>query len=211
MAKKSADTIATLKLKCSSLEQRNAELNQRVEELLSEVKDYEDWKKKNQDYLKGVEFEKFVVRWMYNHRNRFSLKIWQGDKSVPVVGYRYELHHITAAWNKYPDLIFVDDESKQAIAIECKYCFEGRRSLETRKYDDYLNFENSLSQFMGKNIRVYIMIGTRGEASNPDWLYCIPLDALKKENLELNMRDKEYQRYKIMGPNGRILYKNIPF
>ena len=128
---------------------------------------------KYEEYLKGYGFEKHVVWWMHQYFGQYELVIWQGDKCAhPYV----DGDKICASWNTYPDLIYVDEERKRVVALECKYRNDGRLDLERRQYENYKRFESQIRSLMGVEVSVFIMAGSRGTSDRPDYMYCIPID-----------------------------------
>lgn len=160
-----------------------------------------------EDYLTGYGFEKHVVWWMNKYFQNYELKIWQGDKCTqPYVNE----DKISASWNMYPDLIYVNTDPKKVIALECKYRENGILHLDQRQYKNYKNFETQISSLMGVETKVYIMGGSRGLTSDrPDYVYCIPIDYFSDKR-EVDFRDiptfKVYERYV-----NNTITGNIPF
>lgn len=128
-------------------------------------------------YLKGYNFERFVVQWMFKNNSDFDLKIWQGDKCVDT----REGKKIVASWNMYPDLIYVNEKTKQVIAIECKYRSNGMLELSKKKYEDYKRFEDQIGGLMHVDVCVYLMFGCGWDAANPDTMYRLPIDKLAEK------------------------------
>lgn len=162
-------------------------------------------------YLEGFRFERHVVWWMNRYANQYELKIWQGDKCYKP----YEDSKlISASWNTYPDLVYVDAQNKKVVAIECKYRSNGVISLDKRQFDNYKNFERQIGDFMNVDTKVYVMVGTSGSSSDrPAYMYCVPLDCLRNER-KLDL--KAYPQYMVMervliGQEIRIYKENIPF
>lgn len=162
-------------------------------------------------YLDGFRFERHVVWWMNRYFSQYELKIWQGDKCYKP----YEdSKRISASWNTYPDLIYVDTNNKKVVALECKYRSNGKISLEQRQFENYRNFEKQIGAFMNVKTKVYVMVGTGGSSSDrPDNMYCVPLEVLRNER-ELDLY--AHPQYLVMergdvGQEIRIHKDNIPF
>ena len=162
-------------------------------------------------YLEGFRFERHVVWWMNSYVNQYELKIWQGDKCYKP----YEDSKlISASWNTYPDLVYVDSINKKVIALECKYRSNAIISLDKRQYDNYKNFEKQIGNFMNVDVRVYVMVGTGGFSSDrPAFMYCVPLDCLRNQR-EYDL--KTHPQYMVMerevtGQEIKIFKYNIPF
>lgn len=158
-------------------------------------------------YLEGFRFERHVVWWMNKHFPQYELKIWQGDKCYKP----YEdSQTISASWNTYPDLIYVDEKRKRVVALECKYRYDGKLELARRQYENYKRFEPQISALMGVDARVYIMAGSRGETSGrPDFVYCIPIGYFDEHD-SVDFRDiPEYKVYERGLSN--VVEMNMPF
>ena len=162
---------------------------------------------KYDEYLRGYGFEKHVVWWMNQYFNQYDLKIWQGDKFAhPYV----DGDKISASWNTYPDLIYVDEVNKKAIALECKYRNDGRLELERRQYDNYRKFESQIRSLMRVDVSVFIVGGSRGLTSDrPDYMYCIPLDFFADKEIVDFREIPEYKVYERGLSN--VIKDNIPF
>lgn len=158
-------------------------------------------------YLEGFRFERHIVWWMNKNFPQYELKIWQGDKCYKP----YEdSQTISASWNTYPDLIYVDEKQKRVVALECKYRYDGILNLDRRQYENYKRFETRISALMGVDAKVYIMAGSRGETSGrPDYVYCIPIGYFDKHDSVDFRYIPEYKVYERGLFN--IIEKNIPF
>ena len=141
-------------------------------------------------YIQGVRFERHVAWWMREHFPQYSLKIWQGDKY-----YRpYEDDEpITAEWNSFPDLIFVDEFQKKVLAIECKYRRDGKLIIDERQYNNYKQSETPLQKLFGAEVKVFVMVGVDEFSitpDRPDYMYCFPVDCFK------DSKEKELESFK---------------
>ena len=124
-------------------------------------------------FIDGYRFERHVVWWMNKNYPHYELKIWQGDKFAPP--YK-DGDLIYASWNKYPDLIYVDAKHKKAIALECKYRYDGRLELDSRQYSNYKNFETQIKELLHIDTEVYLMVGSGRIPNRPGSMYAIPID-----------------------------------
>ena len=148
------------------------------------------------NYIKGYNFEQSVVRWMFFTHNQYSLKIWQGDKCVKVLK---DAKTLSATWNKYPDLIYVDDKNKKVVALECKYRENGILQLDEDKYRDYLNFKEQIGEQMKVDVQVYLLVGSGPFVlSDPEYMYCIPIEYLQGKET-VNMRDIPQYKIQYLG------------
>lgn len=185
--------IKFLEEQCDSAKEYQEEQKNKYENLLNELVGG------NVDgYLEGYRFEQFVVRWMDINHKKYGLKIWQGDKHVKIFKGTKTL---SASWNKFPDLIFVNEKEKKVVALECKYRYDGILKLTKAKFTDYQNFEKQINSFMQVDTKTYLMVGISGESKSPAYMYCIPIDHLENlmnndDEIELNMRD--FPQFKVM-------------
>ncbi len=161
-------------------------------------------------YLEGFRFERHVVWWMNRYYNQYTLKIWQGDKCYKPYD---DQKLIRASWNSYPDLIYVDENKKAVLTLECKYRANGIIKLDKAQFENYKNFEKQIADFMNVKVKVYVMVGTSGSSDRPDFMYCVPLNCLRNER-EMDL--KSYPQYLIMerndnGQDIQIYKDDIPF
>lgn len=148
--------------------------------------------------IDGYDFERHVAWWMNMHQPHLTLEIWQGDKFAhPYI----DSEVICPLWNKYPDQIYFDENKKEIIAIECKYRYDGILEISHQKYEKYKSFESCQGNIMSKNVKVYIMAGSRGTPDRPDYMYCIPLECFEKQSV-INLRD--IPQYKMMERIGGV-------
>lgn len=203
------DAVSKLESRVQSRDSRIAYL----EKELQDQKDYYEFKFLQifgvnfENYLIGYGFEKHVVRWMNQYFSQYELKIWQGDKCVqPYI----EGDKISASWNTYPDLIYVNEVKKKVIALECKYRNDGWLELERRQYENYKKFETQIRSFMGVDASVFIIGGSRGlNSDSPDYMYCIPLDFFADKDIVDFREIPEYKVYERGLSN--VIKDNIPF
>ena len=131
------------------------------------------------EYIKGYNFEQHVAWWMREYFPQYSLRMWQGDKYY----YPYiNEEPITAEWNAFPDLIFVDEEKKKVLAIECKYRKEGKLTIDERQYNNYKQCQIPLQTLFGADVKIFVMAGTdefKIRPNKPDYMYCIPVDCFE--------------------------------
>lgn len=147
------------------------------------------------NYLQGVRFERHVTWWMREYFPQYSLKIWQSDKYYKPYS---EETAITAEWNSFPDLIFVDESTKDVLAIECKYRKDGKLNIDDRQYNNYNRSKMLLQGLFGGKVKVFVMAGVDEHSitpERPDYMYCIPLDRFK-DGTEKDM--KLFKNYLVM-------------
>ena len=198
------------------LEQELEQTTQRTEQLQEEIESIRQYYQQvlkraigsnYENYLIGYDFERYVVRWMDAYCNQHDFLFWQGDKST----ISYITHHrLQAKWNAFPDLVYIDEKKQKLIALECKYKCNGKLTIEANKYKDYKDFARFIRQNTKWDVQVHIMVGSRGTADDPDFMYCIPLDYFEKHN-KVDLRD--IPQYKVH--NGKFskfnTTKYIPF
>lgn len=203
------DAVARLEGKISTLEDQ---LRKKEEELEREKMENETllqelFGEKKDNYIDGYKFERFVVRWMDINHSKYELKIWQGDKCIKIFNGTKTL---SASWNQYPDLIFVNEEEKKVIALECKYRYDGCLELERRQYENYKRFEKQIRLLMGVDVKVFVIGGSRGVTpEKPYYVYCIPIKYFENRHY-VNFRNiPEYKVYELGVAN--VIKENILF
>ncbi len=128
---------------------------------------------------KGNDFEKYVVEKF--DKKYFKLKEWAGDKYVNGTYAETTLH---------PDLVlvFTLKGNSKTFAVECKW----RKKL----FNDGIEFANKdqLARYkkfeIQQNIKVFVAVGTGGEASNPKYLSIIPLSEIETTFISLDVLKK---------------------
>jgi len=128
---------------------------------------------------KGNDFEKYVVGKF--DKKYFKLKEWAGDKYVNGTYAETTLH---------PDLVlvFTLKGNSKTFAVECKW----RKKL----FNDGIEFANNdqLARYKKfekqQNIKVFVAVGTGGEAANPKYLSIIPLSEIETTFLSLELLKK---------------------
>ncbi len=128
---------------------------------------------------KGNDFEKYVVGKF--DKKYFKLKEWAGDKYVNGTYAETTLH---------PDLVlvFTLKGNSKTFAVECKW----RKKL----FNDGIEFANNdqLARYKKfekqQNIKVFVAVGTGGEAANPKYLSIIPLSEIETTFLSLEVLKK---------------------
>lgn len=139
---------------------------------------------------KGRDFEKYVVSRF--PKKYYSIKEWRSDKCV-------NGHY--AESNTYPDLEMTLQlgKSEYPFAVECKWRHEFSDKgyiqwCEDSQLDRYRQYASD------KALPVFIIIGVGGEPSSPEYVYCVPLKAMKysdvkKSYLEGFIHDKSKEFY----------------
>jgi len=119
-----------------------------------------------EDVLKGREFEEFVLELLDVKNGKHILKEWRGDKTMGKVFPKN---------NSYPDLLIEEAETKQCVAIECKW----RKALNHIAMMELFSPEQltSYQEFaQERNLPVFIVLGIGGTPCEPDDTYIIPLE-----------------------------------
>jgi len=198
-------------------EQQLEQKTQRTEQLQEEIESIRQYYQQllkqavganYENYLIGYDFEQYVVRWMDEYYDdKCDLITWQSDKStISHVSHK----RICAKWNSFPDLWYFDETKQKLIALECKYKSNGKLTIDAHKYKDYKDFTRFMRQNTKWDVQVHIMVGSRGTADDPDFMYCIPLDYFENHDY-VDLRN--VPQFKILEGNTykRILTNNIPF
>jgi hypothetical protein len=119
----------------------------------------------------GLAFEKFIVEQFAVNKGYFTLVDWRSDKFHEGIFPQSNRHPDLVYQYKYKDFI-------RTFAIECKYrgkSFNGTIQLmDDLQYRIYEAYHKTQSP-------VYIVLGFRGEPNNPEELFLIPFQHVKKE------------------------------
>lgn len=140
--------------------------------------------------MKGRDFEKYVVNRF--PKKYYTIKEWRSDKCV-------NGHY--AESNTYPDLELVLHlgKSEYPFAVECKW----RNGFSDNGYIQWCD-DSQLVRYQqyasDKSLSVFIILGVGGEPSSPEYVYCVPLKAMKfsdakKSYLEGFIHDKSKEFY----------------
>ena len=167
--------------------QTDAQFVSKVKEVIAEM----NLKISNEspEHQKGTTFEKYIVE-KFN-QGYFKLIEWRSDK----------FHKgIYAASNKLPDLEYSFElfNCKTPFAVECKWrAGFVNEKIEWAKLYQISNYKNYQKQ---KSIKVFVIIGVGGEASNPESLYAVPLSKINsiflfKNELEKYRRKPDHNFY----------------
>ena len=131
---------------------------------------------KDENYGKGLEFEKYVVSRF--SKKYFSLKEWRGDKHS---------HGIYAESCTYPDmeLTFTLREKTYTFAVECKWRAKYNAQDKVRwSYKEQLARYRQFAK--DKNIPVFIILGIGGTPAEPAEVYVVPLASIDRVELSRN-------------------------
>ncbi|RLG27879.1 hypothetical protein DRN70_01385 [Methanosarcinales archaeon] len=128
----------------------------------------------NENYEKGVDFERYVVELFRKQEKYFAIHSWTGDLSDKYQGVRVES-------DSEPDLTIRYKPTDEKFAVECKYrsyLYNDKLCWTTwEKLKDYRSFAQ-------KNIiPTFIVIGLGGNPRNPEQMFCIPLEKAKYPKL----------------------------
>ena len=134
------------------------------------------------NYDKGVEFEKFVVKKFVP--KYFIVKEWVGDKYVDGV---------YAESTQHPDLLmeFIGYKQNIQFAVECKWrqnSFNDGIAFSTvEQLERYRKFAKE------RQLSVFMALGLGGKAESPDRLYIVPLDKISKPFMTMSQL-KKYEK-----------------
>ena len=144
---------------------------------------------KDESYVKGLEFEKYVVSRF--SKKYFSLKEWRGDKHSKGV---------YAESNTYPDmeLTFTLHEKSYTFAVECKWRTKYNTQNKVR-WSNSQQLERYLQFARDKNIPVFVILGIGGTPSDPAEIYVVPLASIKRVELSKSwLENYRHDTYKNM-------------
>lgn len=138
---------------------------------------------------KGYDFEKYIVQKF--SKNYFSVVEWTGDKYVNGTYAQSNTHPDLALKFKFKDVDF-------DFAVECKYRSNyyknGIEWCSNRQLENYRNYAKD------KQRTVFIAIGVKGIAINPDELFIIPLAEITSNFINKSFLSK-YKKEKIKDSN----------
>lgn len=133
------------------------------------------------NHVKGVEFEKFVISRF--GKKYWSIKDWRGDKSTDG---RY------SESSMYPDLEMKLSlkNNEYIVAVECKWrnSFNNERKIKWSYPDQFKRYKKYAEE---KGYPVFVAIGIGGESSKPEHFYLVPLSAMTSYVIS----EKELNRY----------------
>ena len=128
-------------------------------------------------YQKGKDFEEYVVN-LFDRRNYFTLVDWTRD---------LDINGIRPESNKNPDIIMRYNPTKEKIAIECKYRSSYYTSKTTHKQIVYTDKKHKIDRYKEyqktEKIPTFLVIGVGGTPKDPKYLYCIPINKIKYEEM----------------------------
>lgn len=187
-------------------------------------------------YIEGYNFEKHVVWWMNQYFGNYTLKIWQGDKSCKPFEDRDRIY---PSWNQYPDLIYVDEQKRKVLGLECKFCLYAKFKVERQQLQNYQDFVKHIRKLTNMDTTVYVIVGNNENSffdetvgafvngymatyrenisKKPTEMYCLPLDFIEQQLGDSDrtiIEVSQFPQYRIMTKlEGKIrnIYKNIPF
>lgn len=138
--------------------------------------------KKEENFKKGTDFENYVLSLF--PENAFSM-IQRAISFDPVSGRRLE-----GCLN--PDFKLRDKQTGSIFWVECKYRSHPNadKSIDWCTYEKMMKYKDIRNK---TNLKVYVMLGVGGDASNPRDLYCFDLDDMKYNK----MFQSVYMRYNI--------------
>lgn len=138
-----------------------------------------DIPKVENNYDKGFEFEKFIVK-KFN-RKLFNVKEWAGDKYVDGV---------YAETTQYPDLLmeFTGYNQNKQFAVECKWRQSSFKDGITFSTEEQLDRYRKFSK--ERQLIVYLAIGLGGKADSPEKLYIVPLEKITKPFILISQLEK---------------------
>lgn len=146
----------------------------------------------NENYEKGVDFEKTVVN-LFNPQY-FAIHEWTRDLAGKHEGVKVES-------DSNPDLVIRYKPTNERFAVECKYrskLYDGKLRWSTReKIEQYNIYANKY------RIPTFIVIGLGGDAFYPERMFCIPLE----EAIYPELFPSVYERFE-RKPDSSFFWKN---
>lgn len=138
--------------------------------------------KKEENIKKGTDFENYVLSLF--PENNFSM-IQRAISFDPLTGRRLE-----GCLN--PDFKLRDKQTGSIFWVECKYRSHPNqdKSIDWCTYEKMMKYKDIRNK---TNLKVFVMLGVGGDASNPRDLYCFDLDDMKYNK----MFQSVYMKYNI--------------
>ncbi|MDP2767584.1 MAG: hypothetical protein Q8O41_09075 [Candidatus Methanoperedens sp.] len=128
----------------------------------------------NENYDKGVDFEKMVVELFSLNSKYFAIHEWTRDLSGKHEGVRVES-------DSNPDLVIRYKPTSEKFAVECKFrskLYDGKLRWSTREKMEQYNLYSRKYR-----IPTFIVIGFGGDPASPNRMFCIPLEEAKYPEL----------------------------
>ena len=123
------------------------------------------------DLVMEYEFEQYVLNILCSE-GQFSVEQWNTDYYDGVVS------------RKYPDFIMTFKPAKKKFAVECKYLKDFHIHEEIKepvlKWTSQKQIDSYCDYSFREGIPVTIVIGVRGKPNEPESIYCIPLEKVKR-------------------------------
>jgi hypothetical protein len=154
----------------------------------------------NENYDKGVEFERYVAQIFGKQKDYFTIEEWTRDNSDKREGIKVES-------DKNPDFIIRYNPTGERFAIECKFRSQAYYNEKLRgnvvrwSIDWQIKRYNDFSY--ARRIPVFIVIGLGGTPTNPENMFCIPLEEAKYPEMYMSIL-KKYERQ----PGKTFFWKN---
>lgn len=165
------------------------EIDSKVPQTASDVHGKNNTAKKerfDENERKGREFEEYIVR--HFDKDYFTVKEWRSDKGIDG---RY------AEANTNPDLVMTLHLKKgnYDFAVECKW----RSSLSNDRVK--ISYPEQLDRYRKyakeSRLPVFMVIGIGGKPSDPEAIYCMPLDKIESASLTLDDMKPFYHKQDI--------------
>jgi hypothetical protein len=139
---------------------------------------------------KGHEFEKFVANLFEQKDDYFAISHWTTDHSDKRAGIRVES-------DSNPDFLIRYKPKNHSFAVECKWranlCYNPKLRDYVIKWAEPYQIKNYQQYSKQNNIPVFIALGLAGIPSDPEFMFCLPLEEAKYPEIFPSILDK-YER-----------------
>jgi hypothetical protein len=145
----------------------------------------------DENYTKGVDFEKYVIS-LFNEEY-FRLHDWTRDNSGKI--------DRKVESDSNPDLTIRYIKTNELFSIECKFRSElYNNAVEWARPDQIINY---LNHSLRNKIPTFVVIGLRGSPDKPKRMFCIPIEEARYPKLFISFLEK-YER----DPHKSFFWKN---
>jgi hypothetical protein len=139
---------------------------------------------------KGHEFEKYVAGLFKLKNDYFAIITWNTDHSDKRAGIRVES-------DSNPDFVIRYKPTNEHFAVECKWRAYSYYNQNIRdyviKWAEAYQIKNYQQYSKQHGIPVFIVIGLAGRPSNPEMVFCLPLDVARYPEIFPSVLEK-YER-----------------
>ena len=123
------------------------------------------------DLIMEYEFEQYILNILCSEE-QFRIEQWNTD------------YHDGVVSRKYPDFIMTFNPVKKRFAVECKYLKDFHIHEEIKepvlRWTSQKQIDSYCDYSLREGIPVTIVIGVRGKPNEPESVYCIPLEKVRR-------------------------------